>query len=90
MIARVGANSWINGTCLVKVWHPAAQTAKGQTQNLRDQVVDLVAGVQAPDKLSGVASSSESWMKIANIKSTGSAYAFVQFIIGGGSDYGAR
>ncbi|ASV44964.1 hypothetical protein MezzoGao_18 [Klebsiella phage MezzoGao] len=66
-----------------------AQTAKGQTQNLRDQVVDLVAGVQAPDKLSGVASSSESWMKIANIKSTGSAYAFVQFIIGGGSDYGA-
>ncbi|UGO53464.1 putative tail fiber protein [Klebsiella phage vB_KpnD_FairDinkum] len=66
-----------------------AQTAKGQTQNLRDQVVDLVAGVQAPYKLSGVASSSESWMKIANIKSTGSAYAFVQFIIGGGSDYGA-
>nr|CAK1257484.1 tail fiber protein [Klebsiella phage vB_Kpn_K28PH129] len=66
-----------------------AQTAKGQTQNLRDQVVDLVAGVQAPDKLSRVASSSESWMKIANIKSTGSAYAFVQFIIGGGSDYGA-
>nr|UWI24671.1 MAG: tail fiber protein [Bacteriophage sp.] len=66
-----------------------AQTAKGQTQNLRDQVVDLVAGVQATDKLSGVASSSESWMKIANIKSTGSAYAFVQFIIGGGSDYGA-
>ncbi|WPJ53405.1 hypothetical protein RCIP0062_00020 [Klebsiella phage RCIP0062] len=67
-----------------------AQTAKGQTQNLRDQVVDLVAGVQAPDKLSGVASGSESWMKIANIKSTGSAYAFVQFIIGGGSDYGAE
>ena len=66
-----------------------AQTAKGQTQNIRDQVVDLVAGVQAPDKLSGVSSSSESWMKIANIKSTGSAYAFVQFIIGGGSDYGA-
>ena len=67
-----------------------AQTAKGQTQNLRDKVVDLVAGVQAPDKLSGVASSSESWMKIANIKSTVSAYAFVQFIIGGGSDYGAE
>lgn len=66
-----------------------AQTAKGQTQSLRDQVVDLVSGVQAPDKLSGVSSSSESWMKIANIKSTGSAYAFVQFIIGGGSDYGA-
>ena len=66
-----------------------AQTAKGQTQNLRDQVVDLVAGVQAPDKLSGVSSGSELWMKIANIKSTGSAYAFVQFIIGGGSDYGA-
>ncbi len=67
-----------------------AQTAKGQTQNLRDQVVDLVAGVQAPDKLSGVASSSESWMKIANIKNTGSGYAFVQFIISGGSDYGAE
>lgn len=66
-----------------------AQTAKGQTQSLYNQTVDLVAGVQAPDKLSGVASSSESWMKIANIKSTGSAYAFVQFIIGGGSDYGA-
>ena len=66
-----------------------AQTAKGQTQNLRDQVVNLVAGVQAPDKLSGVASRSESWMNIANIKSIGSAYAFVQFIIGGGSDYSA-
>ncbi|HIG6948056.1 tail fiber domain-containing protein [Klebsiella pneumoniae] len=65
-----------------------AQTAKGQTQNLRDQVIDLVAGVQAPDKLSGVASGSESWMKIANIKSVGRAYAFVQFIIGGGSSYG--
>ncbi|UPT53777.1 putative tail fiber protein [Klebsiella phage BUCT556A] len=67
-----------------------AQTAKGQTQSLRDQVVDLVSGVQAPDKLSGVASSSESWMKIANIKNAGSGYAFVQFIIGGGSDYGAE
>lgn len=67
-----------------------AQTAKGQTQNLRDQVVDLVAGVQAPDKLSWVASSSESWMKIANIKSAGLAYAFVQFIIGGGSDFGVE
>lgn len=66
-----------------------AQTAKGQTQNLRDQVVDLVAGVQAPDKLPTSPGGSESWMKIANIKSAGSAYAFVQFIIGGGSDYGA-
>ncbi|WPJ49013.1 hypothetical protein RCIP0013_00020 [Klebsiella phage RCIP0013] len=65
-----------------------AGSARDQTQDLYNQTVDLVAGVQAPDKLSGVSSSSESWMKIANIKSTGSAYAFVQFIIGGGSDYG--
>ncbi|WWS21289.1 tail fiber protein [Klebsiella phage vB_KpS_KW1.1] len=66
-----------------------AQTAKGQTQNLRDQVVDLVAGVQAPDKLPTSPGGSRAWMKIANVKSAGYGYAFVQFIIGGGSYYGA-
>ena len=64
-----------------------AQTAKGQTQNLRDQVVDLVAGVQAPDKIA-VTYAEEKWMKIANVKSAGDGYAFVQFIIGGGTGYG--
>lgn len=64
-----------------------AQTAKGQTQNLRDQVVDLVAGVQAPDKLPGCGKGSY-WMKIANIKSVSSYYCFLQFIVGGGSDQG--
>lgn len=64
-----------------------AQTAKGQTQNLRDQVVDLVAGVQAPDKIAATYAE-EKWMKIANIKSSGNGYAFVQFIIGGGTGYG--
>ena len=64
-----------------------AQTAKGQTQNLRDQVVDLVAGVQAPDKIA-VTYAGEKWMKIANVKSAGDGYAFVQFIIGGGTGYG--
>lgn len=66
-----------------------AQTAKGQTQNLRDQVVDLVAGVQAPDKLPTSPGGSRAWMNIAKVKNTGSGFAFVQFIIGGGSDYGA-
>ena len=64
-----------------------AQTAKGQTQNLRDQVVDLVAGVQAPDKLPGCGNGSY-WMKIANIKRVSSYYCFLQFIVGGGSDQG--
>lgn len=64
-----------------------AQTAKGQTQNLRDQVVDLVAGVQAPDKIAATYAE-EKWMKVANIKSAGDGYAFVQFIIGGGTGYG--
>lgn len=64
-----------------------AQTAKGQTQNLRDQVVDLVAGVQVPDKITGTLAG-EKWMKIANVKSAGDGYAFVQFIIGGASHYG--
>lgn len=66
-----------------------AQTAKGQTQNLRDQVVDLVAGVQAPDNLPASPSGLRSWMKIANVKNTGGYYSFVQFIIGGGSNFGA-
>lgn len=66
-----------------------AQTANGQTQNLRDQVVDLVAGVQAPDKLPrSPTGSAGSWMKIANIKRTTGSFAFAQFIAGGGSDYG--
>lgn len=64
-----------------------AQTAKGQTQNLRDQVVDLVAGVQVPDKISGTFAG-EKWMKIANVKNAGDGYAFAQFIIGGGTGYG--
>lgn len=65
-----------------------AQTAKGQTQDLRDQVVDLVAGVQAPDKLPTSPGGSRAWMNIAKVKGAGSGFAFVQFIIGGGSDYG--
>ncbi|QZE50957.1 tail fiber protein [Klebsiella phage vB_KpnS-VAC10] len=64
-----------------------AQTAKGQTQGLYNQVVDLVAGVQAPDKIAATYAG-EKWMKIANIKSAGDGYAFVQFIIGGGTGYG--
>lgn len=64
-----------------------AQTANGQTQNLRDQVVGLVAGVQAPDKLPGCGKGSY-WMKIANIKRVSSYYCFLQFIVGGGSDQG--
>lgn len=64
-----------------------AQTAKGQTQNLRDQVVDLVAGVQVPDKITGTFAG-EKWMKIAKVKSAGDGYAFAQFIIGGGTGYG--
>ncbi|AKQ07495.1 tail fiber [Klebsiella phage Sushi] len=65
-----------------------AQTAKGQTQNLRDQVVDLVAGVQVPDKIAGTFAR-EKWMKIAKVKSAGDGYAFAQFIIGGGTGYGS-
>lgn len=65
-----------------------AQTAKGQTQNLRDQVVDLVAGVQAPDKLPTSPGGSRAWMKIANVKNAGYDHAFAQFIIGGGTVYG--
>jgi hypothetical protein len=66
-----------------------AQTAKGQTQNLRDQVVDLVAGVQAPDKLPTSPGSSRAWMKIANVKNAGQSNCFAQFIIGGGANFGS-
>ncbi|WP_349043738.1 tail fiber domain-containing protein [Brucella melitensis] len=66
-----------------------AQTAKGQTQNLYNQTVDLVAGVQAPDKLPRTSiGSAGSWMKIANVKRTSGFFGFVQFIAGGGSDFG--
>lgn len=65
-----------------------AQTANGQTQSLYNQTVNLVAGVQAPDKITGTFDG-EKWMKIANVKNTDYGYAFAQFIIGGGSDYGA-
>lgn len=64
-----------------------AQTAKSQTESLYNQAVDLVAGVQAPDKITGTLSGKK-WMKIANVKSAGDGYAFVQFIIGGGTGYG--
>ncbi|QZE50981.1 tail fiber protein [Klebsiella phage vB_KpnS-VAC11] len=64
-----------------------AQTAKSQTESLYNQAVDLVAGVQAPDKITGTLAG-EKWMKIANVKSAGDGYAFVQFIIGGGTGYG--
>lgn len=63
-----------------------AQTAKIQTENLYNKAVVLVAGVQAPDKITGTLSG-EKWMKIANVKSAGDGYAFVQFIIGGGTGY---
>ncbi len=65
-----------------------AQTAKSQTENLYNQTVDLVAGVQVPDKITGTIAG-EKWMKIANVKSAGDGYAFVQFIIGGGTGYGS-
>lgn len=66
-----------------------AQTAKGQTQDLYNQTVGLVAGVQAPDKLPTSPGGSRAWMNIAKVNGTGSGFAFVQFIIGGGSNYGA-
>ena len=65
-----------------------AQTAKIQTENLYNQAVDLVAGVQAPDKLPGTSTGTSSWMKIANLKRTSGSFAFAQFFIGGGNDYG--
>lgn len=66
-----------------------AQTAKSQTENLYNQTVDLVTGVQAPDKLPTSPGGSRAWMKIAKIKRAGSSYAFAQFIVGGGSGYGS-
>lgn len=66
-----------------------AQTAKGQTQDLYNQTVGLVAGVQAPDKLPISPGASRAWMNIAKVKGAGSGFAFVQFIIGGGSNYGS-
>ena len=66
-----------------------AQTANGQMQALYDQTVGLVAGVQAPDKLPILPGGSRAWMNIAKVKGAGSSFAFVQFIIGGGSNYGA-
>ncbi len=66
-----------------------AQTAKGQTQDLYNQTVGLVAGVQAPDKLPTSPGGSRAWMNIAKVNGAGSGFAFVQFIIGGGSNYGA-
>ncbi|WQZ00568.1 tail fiber protein [Klebsiella phage vB_KpnS-K7] len=65
-----------------------AQTAKNQTESLYNQAVDLVAGVQAPDKLPGTSTGTSSWMKIANLKRTSGSFAFAQFFIGGGNDYG--
>ena len=65
-----------------------AQTANVQTQSLYNQTVNLVAGVQAPDKLPTSPGSSRAWMNIAKVKDAGSGFAFVQFIIGGGSNYG--
>lgn len=66
-----------------------AQTAKGQTQDLYNQAVDLVAGVQAPDKLPTSPGSSRAWMKIANVKNAGQSNCFAQFIIGGGANFGS-
>lgn len=64
-----------------------AGSARDHTQDLYNQTVDLVAGVQAPDKLPGCGNGSY-WMKIANIKRVSSYYCFLQFIVGGGSDQG--
>lgn len=64
-----------------------AQTAKIQTESLYNQTVNLVAGVQAPDKIPGCGNG-RYWMKIANIKRVSSYYCFIQFIVGGGSNQG--
>lgn len=66
-----------------------AGAARDQTQALYNQTADLVAGVQAPDKIPQTSGGAKSWMKIANVKNAGQSYCFVQFIIGGGSGYGA-
>lgn len=66
-----------------------AGSARDQTQSLYNQTVDLVAGVQAPDKLPTSPGGSRAWMNIAKVKNAGSGFAFAQFIIGGSSRYGA-
>lgn len=66
-----------------------AGSARDQTQSLYNQTVDLVAGVQAPDKLPTSPGSSRAWMKIANVKNAGQSKCFAQFIIGGGANFGS-
>lgn len=66
----------------------AAQQAQSNTQQIYDNTVDLVSGVQAPDKLSQTGSG-KAWMKIATVKDAGQSYCFAQFIIGGGAGFGA-
>lgn len=66
----------------------AAQEAQANTQQIYNNTVDLVSGVQAPDKLSQTGSG-KSWMKIATVKDAGLSYCFAQFIIGGGAGFGA-
>jgi hypothetical protein len=66
-----------------------AGSARDQTQSLYNQTVDLVAGVQAPDKLPTSLGSSRAWMKIANVKNAGKSNCFAQFIIGGGANFGS-
>lgn len=66
-----------------------AGSARDQTQNLYKQTVDLVAGVQAPDKLPVSPGGSRAWMKIANVKNAGLSNCFAQFIIGGGANFGS-
>lgn len=66
-----------------------AGSARDQTQSLYNQTVDLVAGVQAPDKLPTTPGSSRAWMKIANVKNAGQSNCFAQFIIGGGANFGS-
>lgn len=66
-----------------------AGSARDQTQNLYNQTVDLVAGVQAPDKLPVSPGGSRAWMKIANVKNAGQSNCFAQFIIGGGANFGS-
>ncbi len=66
-----------------------AGSARDQTQSLYNQTVDLVAGAQAPDKLPVSPGGSRAWMKIANVKNAGQSNCFVQFIIGGGANFGS-
>lgn len=66
----------------------AAQQAQANTQQIYDNTVDLVSGVQAPDKLSQTGGG-KAWMKIATVKDAGQSYCFAQFIIGGGAGFGA-